>query len=308
MSNIDYRHVSLYNVVRAAGLVTLTDLSPIATRTSQAGAAFLDALVLAPGMHCQQSACDQPACTTNCNGFRMVSSTQDVPLIKNPAIVRYFQPIARPGHIVTTRISPHPFYNAKLSRRKRHLQSFFVTGVPATLLYLLCPTLSITAAVFLGTRRDWRGLGVLVMFIVSRLINVVVVRRRSIRREVARELSGEGEILVSLSQDRWIRLRGMLDDLKIIASRQWREKSAIEGYFVSFATLLVYAAVILSSSASTAGILTISCLLLCSSAILGLCNVLTQCLQVFDCVVYMEGEPEKYSERNTTIDGMLDKA
>lgn len=231
--------------------------------------------------------------------------TKDVVPVKNPAIMSFLQSIARPGHLVTARV--HSFHNTELPLTTRRLRSFFVTGVPATLLYLLCPTLTVTAAVYLGLIRDWRGIGVLVMFTLSRLINMVVVRRRSKRREVAREPGVERDLLVLLSQDRWVRLRGMLDDLKVVALPQWREKSAMEGLAVFLARLLVYAAVALCSIASTTGILIIASLLLCSSAILGLCNVLTQCLQVFDCVVYMEREPEKYSETDTAIIEMMDK-
>ncbi|KAK0492386.1 hypothetical protein EDD18DRAFT_1079807 [Armillaria luteobubalina] len=281
-------------IPNAAGLLALAELSPITTRTSQVGkASYLDILVLLPGMQCQQSACDQSACTMNCIQFQG-ESTKDASPFVYPNMKSYLESIACPGSIVMAHVSTHPSHNPQLPYLNCHIQSLFVMGVCATLLYLLCLTLTVSAAVFLGHIQDWWGLRVLVVFMVSRLINVVVVRWRSKRQEVAREPNVEGDLLVLLSQNQWVHLWGMSDDLKIITSPQWCGKSVLEGFDMSFATLLVYATAVFSSFAFTAGTLTIASLLLCSSTILGLCNVLTECLQVFDCVVHVEGELENF--------------
>ncbi len=59
----------------------------------------------------------------------------------------------------------------------------------------------------------------------------------------------------------------------------------MESLAVGFATLLVYAAAALAGNASTTGSLLIALLLLCSVALLALCNSLTHRLQMYDCIV-----------------------
>jgi hypothetical protein len=49
-----------------------------------------------------------------------------------------------------------------------------------------------------------------------------------------------GDLLVLLSQDRWVRIRGLVDDLKAVTSASWlRETTAAESSATTFATLLV---------------------------------------------------------------------
>ncbi len=302
---------TLENIALESGLVALADLAIVATRTTLTGtSSYTDALLLAPGMHWQHSACDLSTHNINDNELPMVGSmtTGCIYPLENPTIVSYLQSIGCTGHLVTVKVSPHPIHNAELSPMDRRIRSFFVTGIPATLLYLLGPILTIVAVVFLSAIQDWWGLGVIVIFVLSRLINVVVVRQRSKRWEVVRQLDVDDDLLVLLSQDRWFRLQGISDDLKIITSCQWREKSAVEGLAVAFARLLVYIAVGIYPFASTVGTFTISCLLLCSAALLGLCNCLTPCLQVFNHVVRVEGQPMKYQKKEVMANEMIDKS
>ncbi|SJL05061.1 uncharacterized protein ARMOST_08433 [Armillaria ostoyae] len=222
--------------------------------------------------------------------------------IGNSATLSYLQTIGRSGHLVTARVFPNPSHNPGLSPFNRHLQSLFVADVPATLLYLLAPALTIATALFLGYIQDWWGLGVLVTLVLSRLINVVVARRiwRSNQRSSLGKKSGvDGALFILYSQDRWILLRGAEDDLQtLIAGQGSRDKSVMERFAVSFAVLSVYVAVALSFLASTMGSMVIACLLLCSSAILGLCNTLTPCLRLPDCSVCVQGLPKKYNQRS----------
>ncbi|SJL17770.1 uncharacterized protein ARMOST_21332 [Armillaria ostoyae] len=302
----------LENIVfEFAGLVALADFTVAAFRTTLTGtSSYMDVLLLVPGMYCQQSACDHSIRKINCNELPMVGSiaTGYIFPLENPAIVSYLQSIGCTGHLVTVKVSLHPMHNTELSFTDRSMRSFFVTGIPATLLYLLGPTLTVVVVVFLGAIQDWQGIGVMATFMLSRLINVVVVRRRSKRWEVVRQFDVEDDLLVLLSQDRWFRLQGISDDLKIITSHQWREKSAAEGLAVSFARLLVYITVGLCPFVSTLGTLTIACLLLCSSALLGLCNFLMLCLQVFNYVVRVEGKPRRYQGKNAMANEMIDKS
>ncbi|KAF5383742.1 hypothetical protein D9615_003758 [Tricholomella constricta] len=139
-------------------------------------------------------------------------------------------------------------------------------------------------------------LGVLVL---ARLINAVAMKRRSRKGwKGVKEEGVYGDLLVLLSQDRWIRMRGLVDDLKTVASGQWlRDETAMESFAVGFATLLVYGTTVLGFNASTLGNLLVACLLVVSAGLLALCNSMTGCLQMFDCVVRAEGKAKKYARR-----------
>ncbi|PBK92136.1 hypothetical protein ARMGADRAFT_872010, partial [Armillaria gallica] len=215
--------------------------------------------------------------------------------IRKSATVSFLQTIGRTGHLVTARVFPNPSHNP--------LQSLFVADVPATLLYLLSPALTVTTAVLLGYIQDWWGLGVLATLVLSRLIHVVVARRiwRSKQRSsLGKKSDVEGALVIILSQDRWILLQGVEDNLQtVIASRdttvteQFHERIAL-----SFALLPVYIATVFSFYTSTVGRMMITCLLLCSSAILSLSNTLTPCLRLPDCSVCVQGLPKKYNQRS----------
>ncbi len=138
------------------------------------------------------------------------------------------------------------------------------------------------------------------MLVLSRTINVFVIKRRASDSSVWKgaEEEGKGDLLVVLSQDRWIRLQGDISDVKRVTAGQWlRDADRVESLAVGVATLLVYAAAALAGNASTIGSLLVACLLLCSVAFLALCNSFTHCLQMYDCIV-QEGEtPRKWYGR-----------
>ncbi len=283
--------------LEAAGLVALADLSTVATRTALMGtASYLDALVLAPGMHQQQSADEvnrgeTPITGAITNGY--------IFHIENPATVRYLQSIGCTGHLVTAKVSERFPLGDKQSEHNRRIQSFVAAGTRATLLYLLCPVLTIIAFVLLGAIEDWWGFGVLWMLVLARMINVVVIKRRSQKGWKGKKEPGvEGDLLILLSQDRWVRLRGLVDDIKAVTAGQWlRDMSDEESFAVAFATLLVYVSAAVAGNASKMGSLLIACLLLCSVALLGLCNAKTECLQMYGCTVRQEGPARHYQQR-----------
>ncbi len=145
---------------------------------------------------------------------------------------------------------------------------------------------------------DWWGVGVLGMFISARLINVVVIKQRSQQGWKGAIETGDGDLLILLSQDHWVRLQGTINNLKTVTVGQWlRDLSALESFSAMFATVMVYSSAILTFNASTVESLLIAGLLLCSVALLTLCNPLTGCLKVYNCVVQKKGEPEKYNQR-----------
>ncbi len=100
------------------------------------------------------------------------------------------------------------------------------------------------------------------------------------RRILIRHLALQSEIHVSSYSDLPLCSRNIN-----IASDQ--------GLAVGIATLLVYAAAALASNASTIWSLLVACLLLCSVALLALCNSFTHCLQMYDWIVQEGKTPRK---------------
>ncbi|KAK0430032.1 hypothetical protein EV421DRAFT_354417 [Armillaria borealis] len=301
--------------LESAGLVALADLPTVAVRTALMGtASWLDILVLAPGMHQRQSADE-----VNRSEFPQTGSLTNgyVFRVENPATVSYLQRIGRTGHLVTAQVKPKQHYNdAKnpyfnLSPPQYH--TFYIAGAFVALLYLLCPILTIVVFALVGSIRDWWALAVLGMLVLSRTINVFVIKRRASDSKDwkgAEEKGKEGDLLVVLSQDRWVRLRGELSHVKRVTAGQWlRDEDRVESLAVGVATLLVYAAAALAGNASTIGSLLIACLLLCSVALLALCNSFTHCLQMYDCIVQEdETKPStQYGRRLAMVNALVEE-
>ncbi|KAG8810088.1 hypothetical protein FRC17_003105 [Serendipita sp. 399] len=276
--------------LNAAGLVALADLISIAQRTALTGtASYLDILFIAPGIHRQQTA-------SALNGGELPATgaltTGYVFRIENQATVSYMQRVGRAGHLVNLVVLP-------LDQRTGSITQFFTTGGIASYLYLLGPALTLLIIVFLSFVGDWWGVSAIGMLILARLLNVIVIKRRSVLGwKGAPEPGVRGDLLVLLNQDRWIRIRGLVDDLKTVTSGQWlRDETMVEGFMSSTATLLVFMTAGLAGNASPIGCLLLACLLLTSAGLLGLCNSLTKKLQMFGRVVQTSGEPVAYRRR-----------
>ncbi|KAK0222390.1 hypothetical protein IW262DRAFT_978020 [Armillaria fumosa] len=281
--------------LQAAGLIALADLPPVTVRTALSGtASYSDALVLAPSMHQQQTVSE-----INRGEFPITGAmtTGYIFRIENPATVYYLQSIGVTGHLVTARVSP--------PTQKSLLSSFNLDST--TLLYSVCQVLTLVVAVSLARIRDWWALGVLGGFVVSRLINVIVIKRRDERGWKGQEEPGiNGDLFILLCHDRWVRLRGRVDDLKAVTSGQWlRDLTPMESVAVTCATMLVYVSVVLAFNASPVGSFLIGFLLLSTAALLTLCNSLTECLQMCDRVIQRVEEPKKYERRLTLARALI---
>ncbi|KAK0493314.1 hypothetical protein EDD18DRAFT_1320980 [Armillaria luteobubalina] len=281
-----------------AGLVTLVGQSWYAIRGPSASPlSYIDVLFLALRTRNQQELELSPS-ELPVAGVMRTGGTFHV---WNSVSVSYLHTIGRSGHLVTARLFPNPPYSSSASSLHRLLQSLFVADVPSTLLYLLAPALTVATAVFLGYIQDWWGLGVLVMLVLSRLLNAFAARR--IWRSNQISLSGkkssvDGSLFILCSQDRWILLRGAESHLRaFIADQESLNESVTEQFAPPLSVTLVCVAIFLSFLASAVGSITIACLLLCSSAILGLCNTLRPCLRLPDCSVWVQGPPKKYDQR-----------
>ncbi|KAF7793771.1 hypothetical protein EIP86_004892 [Pleurotus ostreatoroseus] len=277
----------------SAGLVALADLSTIQQRTALMGtASIFDILFLAPGIHTQQD-----ADCVNCGELPTTGALHSgyVFRVENPATVNYLRKIGRTGHLVTVHVQDE----TRRTRLARHLARLLVGGPVASLLYALGIALTVACVAILGAVGDLWAMGVLLMLVGARLLNTIVVTRRArMGWKGAPEPGVRGDLLVLLSQDRWIRMQGLVDDIKAVTAGHWlREQTAREGFVSAFAMLLVYGSAALAPNSTTFGNLLIALLLLISVAMLEVCNSLTDDMHVFDRRISVAYPPKKYTRR-----------
>ena len=214
----------------ATGLIALADLTTIAKHTVLNGSSFLDTLVLCPGLHRQQLATElnegelpPTAALTSGYVFR----------VENQATVFYLQKMGVTGHLVTMRVEQA----SKPKRTVPGLKSRSARSL-SVLVHITPVLLTLAALVLVILMKDWWALAVLLVLILVRTLNTIVVRRRSVPGwKGVKEPGVNGDLLILLSQDRWIRLQGPVDALKAVTAGQWlRDTTFWESSLTAIAT------------------------------------------------------------------------
>ncbi|KAL6825098.1 hypothetical protein V8C40DRAFT_225585 [Trichoderma camerunense] len=199
----------------AGGLLALADLNTIAQRTAIAGgSSWLDAFVLAPGLHYQQAA---DLLTPEYGSGKLVLSTLDGGarqfVVSNVAMVKYLRRLwEREGKygVVTLYVRAENgvggiSFSSSLSlllgrddsrrrsqrrwqrdlrrqlekEHKSHVREVLEMDWVSHALYLLSPLLTVTAIMFMVLLQDWWGLGFLIALMVSRLANIWAIKERA---------------------------------------------------------------------------------------------------------------------------------
>ena len=280
----------------ADGLVALADLTTVARRTALTGtSSLLDALVLCPGLHRQQDAPDlkieYPKCAAMTTGY--------IFQIDNPATVLYLQNVGETGRLTTLTVTKSIDEDSALTRLLRTFYDCSSTPVAATVAYLAAISLTITVSVLMILMQDWWALAVMGMLAFARLLNTIVVRRRAKPGwKGASEPKAQGDLFVLVSQDRWIRMRGAVNDLKAVTSGQWlRDMTFIESSLVAFATMLVYLDAALAGNAQVEGKVLLLVLMFSSAALLGVVNQRTDCLKMHGWLIKVQARSEIFDRK-----------
>lgn len=291
----------------AAGLVALADLTTIQKRTALTGtAAILDIFILCPGIHMQQHSTslnggEHPACGALTTGY--------VFRVENPATVYYLQQVGKTGQLTTLEVSkieaPRSWYLWSGSL----LYSAQNTPIIPALPYVAAVMWMFAVIILLGLSNDWWALGVVLMLMASRICNVTIIRRRAQRDDRwsgASEPGVDGDLLILLSQDRWVRIKGKVDHLKAITSGQWlRDQDKIENWVTATATLIVYLAAALVSNATRFGQILIVTLLAGSVGLLAVTNSTTKDLVMHGHILKVVGERRQYERRLHLADELI---
>lgn len=273
----------------AVDLVVLAPLKATLYRTAlTGGASYLDVFFIAPGIHYQQDAAELNGAEYPTTG---AMTSGYVMRVENQATVSYLQGIGKTACLTTVAVSSP-------GSQRDNFGPIPAGTLPSTL-YHIGPALTVAVMSTLVTLKDWWALAALLTLMFARLLNVIVIKRRSQMGWKGQPEPGVvGDLLILLSQDRWIRMRGMVDDLKAVTSGSWLgNMSNAENIAVNLATILVYLSPVLSSNATTVGNLLLGGLLITSAGLLGACNMATTNLQMFGRVLRVVGEPKVYQRR-----------
>lgn len=293
----------------AAGLVVLADLTTIARRTALTGTStILDAFVICPGLHRQQSAAElsggeYPACAAMTTGY--------VFRIENPATVLYLQKVGVTGQLTTLVVENV----SQTLKGPSWFLALFYTFQSATTIsaitYLSAVLLTMVAFILFLLSGNWWGLGVLLSLAFVRFCNVLIIRLRDDQggwRGVS-EPGVNGDLLVLLSQDRWIRMRGAVDDLKAVTSGQWlREMTFLESSVSAFATILTFLTAALASNMDQTGRIALLALVVASVGLLAVANQHTEILQMHGNIVKVKGQRKAYQRRREMAEQLVQES
>ena len=146
---------------------------------------------------------------------------------------------------------------------------------------------------------DWWALAVLLILVLARTLNAIVVRRRSVLGwKGVKEPGVNGDLLILLSQDRWVRLQGSVDALKTVTAGQWlRDTTFWESSLTAIATLMIYINAAVTTNASQAGEIVMLALLLLSVGLVAISNEQQESLYMHGCQIQVDGQPKKYARR-----------
>ncbi|GIZ38748.1 hypothetical protein CKM354_000215200 [Cercospora kikuchii] len=274
-----------------AGLVALADLSSILRRCALTGtSSILDAFVIAPGLHRQYKAGDF--------GINQGEIPEAVSLdsghvfhIHNPATVMFFQDMSETGQltefIVEPLNPPKPGWQEKLVK----IFDFREESMMSLIFYALAVVLSWATILATAIFEDWFAFWGVLALIFARALNVYTMRRRAHSPGADgwfgnKYERGKRDIFVLLSRDRWVRLKGNVEDMKRVTAGTWLDKpQPHENWLVSLATLIVFGDAVVINNAQNVGKVLLISLLLITAILLALVNDRTSCLKMHGRVV-----------------------
>ncbi|KAI0534058.1 hypothetical protein GGR58DRAFT_484217 [Xylaria digitata] len=291
--------------ISAAGLLALADLSTIAQRTRISGASWLDALLLAPGLHYQQAAdAVLSELPSPFNAVESVDGKTSTYNIANTATLQYLERVGRAGQRIVVdvgRVPQRNYFPYGDDRRKRPSggQRGVIwrdqeagIGWISQVLYLASPVLTITAFIFMVLLQEWWGVAALLGLMLSRVLNIWIIKQRTNWPKKLRpgprtpEPNPENpdsltQYVVDLGRGRVVLLRGLASDLQAITTTAWlRDQTHVEGYLEAAAKLTVYLVAAFSGNLSQIGSIIFLGLLLVTAGLLGLSNAHAKALSM----------------------------
>lgn len=248
-----------------SGLIALADLRTVARRTAiRGGSSWLDAAILAPGMHHQQ------ACDFLDRGTPELLAVGPGPgrVVRNSVLANYLVGLRGDGKVLTLEIGP---IDGKRFRDEKSDSGTHPLDWLSHFFYLLSPLLTVSALLFMLLFRDTWAIGLTLALMASRLLNIWAIKNRTEPFLPAARDAIPSEYTVDLGGST-ARLRGLDVDLQALTGKWLRAQTVIDGYLEALAKVVVYLVAALSANMTQAGSLTLMTLLLTTAMLLGLSN------------------------------------
>ncbi len=209
----------------------------------------------------------------------------------------YLQRMGQTGSLVTVEVSDN---NDKAPRNKmRNMARRGVLYLPTTTILLGC-----CGILFTGRSLHPSCMASIALLLLSRLLSIVTLRARTTSPWHGESEPGvKGDLLILLSEDRWIRMKGLVDDLKAVTSGSWlaRPKHPVLCESLDWvAGLLVYIAVIVLVNAPNQGKVILALYALLGHGALALHNATCQELVMNERTVSVSSQPgsvKRYTRR-----------
>ncbi|EKM56404.1 uncharacterized protein PHACADRAFT_253496 [Phanerochaete carnosa HHB-10118-sp] len=215
--------------------------------------------------------------------------------IENQATVAFLQRISETGHLTRVRVSP---LSSATPSAPIDLQASRYSA-----------SLTIAAVALSAGMEDWWALSAIGALILARLLNIFVLKRRVLWDQKdtkdAKDVGGD-DIIVLLSQDRWVRMQGAVRDLTAVTAGPWlRDMNAAECCAVNFATVLTHVSVVLAFNGSPTGSMLLAGMLVLSLGLVGRANATARHLRMFSCVLGQEGPAKGYVRRKDMAEELI---
>ncbi|KAI1623510.1 hypothetical protein EDD37DRAFT_426545 [Exophiala viscosa] len=268
-------------------LATPSTITPLHTYTALSGRpTWLDSLMFCLGMQAPLTPSslnegEYPAVAAMTTGY--------VFRVENQATVMYLQRIGRTGHLTTLDVSPV----AAGANRPWGLPGWYIIMY----LPLLVPAHALLISAPLASDRFFMRSTLLLLL--SRLLSVASFRARTSPSWHGEAEPGvKGDLLVLLSEDRWVRMKGAVDDLKAVTSGSWlsRPRYPMLCDLADWtARSLVYIAAVALAGTDRGKIVLVLCTFI-AHGVLAVHNALTKELVMNERVVKVSGAPGSVKE------------
>ncbi|EXJ72843.1 uncharacterized protein A1O5_03991 [Cladophialophora psammophila CBS 110553] len=143
--------------------------------------------------------------------------------VENQATVIYLQKVGRTGHLTTLDILPPPPPPPPPAAAAAGLRNAMYRRISLSCMPVLAIIASLSLFPSQTTRASLTLVAIPAMLVLSRILSTISLRARTSRPSwnSASKTGVKRDLHVLLSEDRWIRIRGLADNLKAVTSGAW---------------------------------------------------------------------------------------
>lgn len=169
-------------------------------------------------------------------------------------------------------------------------------------------SLALLTLALLASLGDMNAVAAWSMYFVARQINIQVMRRRqSVEWKGKKEPGAKSDLLILLSNDRWVRVQGRTDDVKVVTSGAWlRDPTLLERMALTSASIMIFVNAGVIGSATREGQMLLMTYMLASTFLLEICNELNDELRLLGRTIIVQSR-KAYERRLYMADELVEE-